>query len=56
MPNNEIAYRIACLFCGQINHATVPIVGKGNSMTYSCENCQKIIIEFHVHEMQEQHT
>jgi len=51
--NFETAYRITCLFCGQINHAVVPIVAKCDSMMYSCDNCQKIIIEFHVHEIEQ---
>ena len=56
MPNNlAVAYRIVCMFCGQINHAEIPIVSKDDSMTYSCNNCQKIIIEFHTHELDEDH-
>lgn len=42
-----------CWACGQINHAEIPIVAKDDSMTYSCTNCQKIIIEFHTHELDE---
>lgn len=54
-PNNiEVAYRILCWNCGQINHATVPIVAKNDQMAYHCENCTKIIIEFHTHELDEQ--
>lgn len=54
MPNNlAVAYRIVCWACGQINHAEIPIVSKDDSMTYSCTNCTKIIIEFHTHELDE---
>ena len=54
MTNNlAVAYRIVCWGCGQINHAEIPIVSKDDSMTYQCTNCQKIIIEFHTHELDE---
>lgn len=38
-----------------INHAEIPIVSKSDNMTYQCNNCQKIIIEFHTHELDEEH-
>lgn len=42
-----------CWGCGMINHAEVPVVAKADNMTYTCSNCQKIIIEFHTHELDE---
>lgn len=51
--NISIAYRIVCQWCGMVNHAEVPVVAKEDSMTYDCTNCQKIVIEFHTHELDE---
>jgi len=57
LPKNlAVAYRLVCWGCGQINHAEIPLVSKDDSMTYSCTNCQKIIIEFHTHELDEEHA
>ena len=54
-PNNfEIAYRVCCQWCGQINHATVPIVAKDDQMVLHCDNCTKIVVEFHTHDLEEQ--
>lgn len=53
MKNTKTAYRITCMFCGQINHAEVPLVGLGDTMTFACDNCQKILIEFHSHEIED---
>lgn len=53
--NLAVAYRIVCWGCGQINHQEVPIVSKADNMTYQCTHCQKIIIEFHTHELDDEH-
>jgi len=52
--NEHMFFRIVCMWCGTINHEKVPIVAKGNGMDYSCDYCHKVLIDFHMHEADEE--
>jgi len=53
LANEQMFFRMACQWCGSINHSKVPIVAKNDTMDYSCDYCHKVIVDFHYHEADE---
>ncbi len=53
MANEHLFFKMACQWCGTINHTKVPIVHKDDGMDFFCDYCHKVIIDFHYHEVDE---
>jgi len=53
LPNEQLFFKVPCMWCGTINHQKVPIVHKDDGMDFFCEYCHKVIIDFHYHEVGE---
>ena len=53
MKNLETHIRVACPWCGYINHFIMPVLGKDAHANHKCEECQKYILELHTAEAEE---
>lgn len=54
MNNLEYHIRVACYWCGWLNHLTVEILGSNKSVQHRCGNCDKFFIELHSKEIDEE--
>lgn len=51
---DQMFFKLACPWCGTINHEKIPTPAKDDSFVVNCDHCKKAVVEFHWHEVEDE--
>jgi len=50
---DQLFFKLPCQWCGTIVHEKIPTPAKDDGFIITCQRCQKTVLEFHWHEIDE---